>query len=278
MAKARYDVFETDYLAIRFECPKCGNENDIYGVEIPIVEEKLHLSHHCQQKKCAAKYSIDIIDHIDYGEVYIPELSNDDLLKVESIMYEYYSGMDLSLLHYIDNAVEIKEILGAVKNLEVKIRKAIYKLLYVKLISMMDYFLSSMVRKEMAHSDEYKQKYATYKLSSNEVNFNKFYREHIAKEHFQNIENVAKLLSNVFDIKIDIDQYSLLQDAVHKRNAIVHKNSFEDKNKGKFYDISEDDIFTLKSEIDRLTQEVRENFDEQWAEKMVFNNNKNNEL
>ena len=188
----------------------------------------------------------------------IPKLSNDNCLKVEGILYEYYNNIDLGLLHYIDNVVEIKDILEIVNGLDEKYRKAIYKLLYVKLISMLDYFLSYMVKRKMEKSDDYKLKYAKYKLSSNRHDLNEFYRVHIKRECFQNINKVVKFLSCVFNINIDADNYPLLRDAVHKRNAIIHKNSFEDQNKGKFYDISEDDILTLKSEIDRFTQEVRD--------------------
>lgn len=275
MATVKYDVSDADYLAISFECPKCGKKNVIEGIEIPNVEENMHFTHHCQNKGCNAKYLIEMRDKLEYGEVEVPNLPNDGCLKVEGILYEFYHNIDLDLIRYIDNRLEIKDLLEAVSGMEEKYRNTIYKSLYVKLISTMDFFLSSMVKREMNNSDDYKIKYAIYKYSSNAHNLNRFYRNHIKRESFQNIDNVVKFLSAVFNIHINADEYSSLREAVRKRNAIIHKNSFEDRKKGKTYDISEEDILTLKSEIDRFTQEVRECFDGQLDEKMVANNNNN---
>lgn len=275
MAKARYDVFGVNCLTITFKCKKCGEKNVIRGIEAPNTEEESHLTHHCQQKRCDEVYFINIVDKLDYGEVNIVALPDENDLEIISVPFEYRC-VGLNLLHYIDNFAEFQNVLEAIKTLEEKPQQVIYRLLYVKLISTLEYYISSMIKQEMKDSDAYKQKYAAYKPPKEKQSLNHFYRNNIKRERFQNIKNVTELLSNVFGVNIDADQYSLLQNAVHKRNAIVHKNSFENKEDCNFYYITEEELLVLKEEIKRFTREVRERLEKQIAMDIIINNNTKN--
>ena len=272
MAKARYDAFGVNCLTITFKCKKCGEKNVIRGIEAPDMEEKCHLTHHCQQKGCDEAYSINIVDKLDYGEVDIVALPDENDLEIDNVPFEYKCA-DLSLLHYIDNLVEWEDVLEAIKILEEKPQQVIHRLLYVKLFSTLDYYIFSMIKQEMKDSDAYKQRYAAYKCPKKKQSLNCFYRDNIKRESFQNINKVTELLSHVFGIHIDADQYSLLQNAVQKRNAIVHKNSFENEEDSKFYHITEEDLLVLKDEIKRFTKDVRERLGKQISIDTIINNN-----
>lgn len=261
MNEAEYDVIEADYLTIEFTCPKCQKANIIKEIETPCFGEVSSLEHSCDRKKCNEVFLISIMDGDEMGEVCIQNRTDDCNLKVKSLTYECLHKDSLYLLHYIKNAVGVTTALEEIKSLSDQTRQMLYRLLYVSLISMMDYYLSCLIRDKMKTNENYQRRYFAYKTKTKQLFSKTKFKEIMRLEHFQNIENVVNILENVFDVNMSTCDYSNLVNAVHKRNDIIHKNSFDANNNGTPHIITENEIRELKSEIDKFTICVRDKLD-----------------
>ncbi|MBR5060651.1 MAG: hypothetical protein IKX24_00740 [Prevotella sp.] len=262
MAIFDYDNYVGNRLKIRFRCRRCGEINETENYEIPFMDEKASYEHTCG--RCDMIHEIHLIDDGVNGHGEIIDLPNSKILNVITIPYEYYSNMDLSLIHRIIGTCKIETCLEEIEILSENTRSFIYQMLMVNVISLLETYLKESITRKIMECDEYKKNLIENHTSTNvdKKTMNKVndldVQDVLRSISFQNMDNVKKILKKVF--RIYINKCEFIQNAINKRNIIVHRNGIDETGNDCLVEKSE--LLNLLGEIRCFTNDLNEKFND----------------
>ena len=223
MAKKSYNSSKADYIKISFKCD-CGKVLDT-GL-IPVCNLRSYnkdeypfsydLPIECS--RCHKKHLVHFYDDNNISCCEIPSLVNDDsIIYLREIPYEYAYHNNTMYIDFIQELSKAQQFLDAIDSLDTVNKQVLYRMALTYLISIMDVYLGNTFRYWVKEYEKFKQQYE---------NPSDKHCTSIERKSFQDLNMVViPYYKRAFHIELSANQ--LIQDAVHKRNRIIHHGSRE---------------------------------------------------
>lgn len=273
MARKEYNNTYADYVKIKFICNCRGIvETELIPVRCHIDTNKdVNAFSHDKPiicPKCHRQHIVSFYDRLIDAYCEIPTLSDDNIVYVHEIPYEYTNGFDNSFVDYITEIAKLKDFMEQSKYIDVNDKSTLYKMGLTYAISIMDAFLGNTFRFYVNRFNLFKKNYSQY-CAGNKKLHTKSILKSFEQKSFQNLEFIAiPYYSNVLGIQIPHNE--MIQNALHIRNNIIHNNGREKD--GYEHIVSESDVMKLIEEISRLIKYVHLSVHEVYFEKVILPN------
>lgn len=275
MAKVSYKESNADYVIIKFRC-KCGEE-----ITTELIPVKVHydldkdVNSFIHDKpivcpKCNKKHVIHFYDNMYDAYCEIPSLpDNEDIIYLHEIPYEYAKEYDNALIDYIQEIVIIREILENINKIEIIEKDLFVRMIFSYTISLMDAFLYNTFAYNIRTYDLFKRDFIRNYNERNEGNNAEERLKRIEHQSFQNLEKISiPYYKDAFGI--DIKEDEIIQNAIQKRNAIIHNNGRDTD--GYSYKITLSHVKELTSHVESLVRFVNMEMSNVVFEKIIWPN------
>lgn len=275
MAKISYNGSDADYAIIKFRC-KCG---DIITTGLIPVKEHYDLDKYENSfihgkpfvcPKCNKKHVIRFYDNMYDAYCEIPSLPNNkDVIYLHEIPYEYAKGYDNALIDFIQEIVIIRDIVEKINKIETIEKNLFVKMTFSYVISLMDAFLYNTFAYNIRTYDLFKREFVRNYNERNKGNNAEERLKRIEHQSFQNLEKISiPYYKDAFGI--DIKEDKIIQNAIHKRNAIIHNNGRDTDNYS--YKITLSHVKELTSHVESLIRYVNMEMFNVVFEKIIWPN------
>lgn len=237
MIRFEYDNIEADKLILEFKCKECHSLTKTELLSVPefVFDTFKNISysykHRCQ---CGASYTIEITNGLydSFGLINGIIGNEEDVFVHELPVFPY--DKNTILLDTIQAYSRIESIVDGIKSLSKEDQNYIYCLLFSNLISIIDSFVKIYTEPIVLGNDDLIEKFAvSFGMHKGDREEKKekikdFYK----RKSFQSVSNQKKLLMNVFNVNMEIDnrvdKYVTIRDVIIHRNAIdtegyIHK-------------------------------------------------------
>ena len=258
MAKKSYNSSKADYIKISFKCD-CGKVLDtglipVYNLRSNNKDEypfSYELPIECS--KCHKKHEIHFYDDYNISYCEIPSLTNDDsIITVHEILYEYAYHNNTMYVDFIQELSKAQHFLDDIENQNSLDKQILYRMALSYIISNMDAYLGDTFRYYVNKYDKFKERYESGRKKTNKP-FRSL--EKIEDQSFQNIDEIViRYYQLAFNIELSGNQ--LIQNAVMKRNRIIHHNGREED--GYEIMITSSELKDILAEIESYVKVVEE--------------------
>ena len=219
MAIINYDSFGYDLLKVRFKCCKHGKETALISPEIPIGKH----SRHCEVKAmCGCKYGVHMEVRMLTTTMEIIGLPQENVISSHPIWWEYYIYHDTECVDWIVERGNIERCMEAIAQLDDRNRIFIYRMLWCKIISMMDaYCHHAISRRVLSDKEKWDIFYEVRNRGKPKKEWKKEEFDSILQQtNFLSINFIVNVLDKVFGIHVVPDEK--IAHAVHVRNMLIH--------------------------------------------------------
>ncbi len=275
MVKVSYKECNADYIRVKFKC-KCGEE--ITTDMIPVKErydlgKDVNIFTHDKNiicPMCKEEYIFNFYDDMYHSYCEIPSLADDnDIIYLHEIPYEYAQGYDNAFIDYIEEIVKLKELVAELSKQNTIGGELFLRMTFSYALSIMDAFLHNTFINNVERYDLFKREFLANSNRKNKKINAKEQIKVLKGRSFQNLEMICiPYYKDAFGIEINKDD--VIQNAVQKRNAIIHNNSRE--RDGYLYEVSESDIIELITHIESLVKDVYFKIQECVFDKIILPN------
>lgn len=228
MIKFDYDKNEADELIIEFKCKNCFQLSKTDSLEIPKMDfdnyttTKHSFEHKCQCGEC---YVIDIYNGLfdNYGVIHGVSSKEKDVF-VHEVPFPRYNK-DTIFIDTISSFSRIKSIIDEIEKMTNDNKNLVYSLLFLNLISIIDSFIKIYTEPIILCNNNLIEKFAVvFKMTKGNTEEKKQkIRDFYESKSYQSVSTQRKLLEDVFDINVTIDDRIRIFVAI--RDVIAHRNS-----------------------------------------------------
>ncbi len=258
----------SEYITIRFTCPKCGSkvESDVLEVPSPNFtaekdsESVNYEGYEVVCGKCGHRFDVAIYNAMYGGEVKVDGVEVFDVEEEYAIEEEDYDD------YVFDVTPEnLSVVLNEVETLSAPTREYLYRQLYAGAITSMEAFLSATLIKEVLSSNENKRKFVeTYSPYRKElISFSNVYEQmdkidstiqnSLRSLMYHNLSMIKPIYKEVLDI--DLGDIGDLIESVQIRHDIIHRSG-RDK-EGILHKINKEDVIELVQNVSYLMSTVK---------------------
>ena len=255
MAIINYDSSGSDLLKVRFKC--CNHCRETALISPEILTGK-HSYHGEVEAKCGCKYKVRVEVQTFTTAIEIIGLQQKDVISWHPIWWEYYTCHDTECVDWIVESGNIERCIEAIAQLDERNRSFIYKMLWCRIISMMDAYCHHAISRRVLSDTE---KWSNFYITRNSRKAKKEWKKEeidtiLQQTNFQSVNFIVEVLDKVFGICVVPDEK--ISHAVHIRNILVHTQGIgKDR---EMYEVSKNELQNLFTSVNTFISDINKHF------------------
>ena len=232
MIRFSFDNIEADKLILEFKCKNCLALTKTVLLSVPKLDFDTFKDVSCLYKhkcQCGACYTVELFNGLydSYGLVHRIFGKEVDVFVHEVPDFPYDKE---SILVDTTNAYSrIKSIVNSIEKLSKEDKKYTYCLLFSNLISILDSFIKIYTEPIVLGNDDLIEKFSVAFgiTKGNTAEKVEKIKDFYKRKSFQSVSNQKKLLEDVFNVKLEIDDRIAKYVAI--RDVIIHRNAIDEE-------------------------------------------------